>query len=208
MRWLALFILMSLPALATAGQGMGPGPGSGSACDAACQAAAAAAAESASLTAFSGGGMIPGTYSVTFTANRTVTLAYLNGGAGGGNNISHGTASNGTDSVIKYPGTTVIATAGGGGGATSSDGSAGSGSTTIVGASTHIGSAGGNYTHAWDAAGKAGGNSAQIAGGSFAVTSGQTMTVIVGASGAGNPATGGTGTLGYNGQPGFVNLSW
>ena len=140
-----------------------------------------------------------GTYTHTFTSNATVSVNYLIGAAGGtwGFTDGGGTEGGGYGGVSSIAYSSVIkATANGGGGGI---GLCDSGRCGVVGSATNtIGGANSNGVcpDRWSAAG-----GGKIAGGSFTVVTGQTITVVVGAGG-------GAGGDGADGLDGSVSLSW
>lgn len=142
----------------------------------------------------------PGIYTRTFTTNVTMSLAYLKGAGGGGGNCDIITFGNTGDNSTIQRAITTLATAEGGEGGdgdTCSSVLDGGANNTIGGTnSTATGGAGGVDCSENGANGGAGGT---VTGGTFAVTSGQTVTIIVGHGGSGEC---------QDGQDGSVSISW
>jgi hypothetical protein len=137
----------------------------------------------------------PGTYTHTFTSNATVTLNYLKGaGGGGGDGYDWEDGSPGGTSTIVNNGVTLATANGGNNGDGTNDlnnGPPGTATNSITGATNTTG--GGGLGGAGGRSGGNGGNGGSVTGGTFAVLSGQTISVILSGGGAGGGAQGGTG---------------
>ena len=147
-----------------------------------------------------------GTYTHTFTSNCTVYLTELDGAGGGASDGygSAGLAGNGTASTISIGGTLRESCAGGRGAVgspTATPGTDGAvlvnnfSSTATTGGALNGGLSDDGYTN--------GGNGALATGGSYAATSGQVLSVVVGKGGVHSGAS-------YNadGLDGIVDLTW
>ena len=136
-----------------------------------------------------------GTYTHTFTSNATVTLNYLKGaGGGGGDGYDWEDGSPGGTSTIVNNGVTLATANGGNNGDGTNDlnnGPPGTATNSITGATNTTG--GGGLGGAGGRSGGNGGNGGSVTGGTFAVLSGQTISVILSGGGAGGGAQGGTG---------------
>jgi YD repeat-containing protein len=145
----------------------------------------------------------PGTYTHTFTTNCTVTLSYLKGAGGGGadrDGMVDGLA--GYNSSITCNGTTEATANGGGGGFEGSNGTKGTASNSIGGTNTTgAGGAGGAEYNGYTYYGNGGAGGA-VTGGSFTVTSGKVITVVVG------DINSNSASAGWDGTAGSVSLSW
>lgn len=142
---------------------------------------------------------IPGTYTHTFTSNATVNLSYLYG-AGGGASYYGYPAVAGDNSLLYYDNIQkAIASGGQGAPDNTAPGSDGSASNTI--SSTNIVGGAGNGGWEPDTSGL-GGHGGAVTGGSFSVSAGKNITIIVGAghvNGVDDSAAGGDGS---------ISLSW
>ena len=139
---------------------------------------------------------VAGTYSQTFLANATVTISYING-AGGGGATEGDWGQDGGDTYISCNGT-VLGTAYGGKGAEHPVAGQNGAAVNVIGGKNIVGGGG------WGGSGTGfpnGGAGGAVNGGSFTVTAGQTITIVV-ASG------GDDGDGDASGQDGSVSLSW
>lgn len=156
---------------------------------------------------------------ITAAASGTISVSIIGGGGGGGSgDDTDGYAGNpgnpGGNSTLTYAGTTYVANGGGGGQAGGAGGGCpGSiGSTGGVTAFALTGAPGGGAlggipgTPVAGCYGGAGGNGGKVSG-DITVSSGSTVTIVVGSGGSGGVNLGGGGT-GGDGNPGQVIISY